>query len=129
MGRQQLVKNQEYVRHISNLAGCSGETDVEFDVAYTSRPKAGCDTATQVFAPVIEKTTSKHLPVDLHIGNKLCRKPNCNHLDRSCKKHYCDETSINQAEAIFLKKSLENIKNQNNLKVKSVTTVLHLPKL
>ncbi|KAH3771026.1 hypothetical protein DPMN_172326 [Dreissena polymorpha] len=24
MGRQQLVKNQEYVRRISNLAGCSG---------------------------------------------------------------------------------------------------------
>ncbi len=122
MGRRQLVKNQEYVRHISNLAGCSGETDVEFDVAYTSRPQAGCDTATQVFAPVIEKTTSKHLPVDLHIGNKLCSKPNCNHLDRSCKKNYCDETSINQAEAIFVKKSLENIKNQNILKVKSVTT-------
>ncbi|KAH3741093.1 hypothetical protein DPMN_047811 [Dreissena polymorpha] len=99
MGRQQLVK---YVRRISNLAGCSGETDVEFDVAYTSRPQAGCDTATQVFAPVIEKTTSKHLPVDLHIENKLCSKPNCNHLDRSCKKNYCDETSINQAEAIFL---------------------------
>ncbi|KAH3773807.1 hypothetical protein DPMN_175177 [Dreissena polymorpha] len=76
MGRQQLVKKQEYVRHISNLAWCSGETDVEFDVAYTRRPQAGCDTATQVFASVIEKTASNHLPVDLDIANKLCSKPN-----------------------------------------------------
>ena len=59
------------MRHISNLAACSGERDVEIDVAYESRPQAGCDTATQVFAPVIEKTTSKYLPVDLNIGNKL----------------------------------------------------------
>ena len=58
MGKQQLVENQKYVKQISNLAGRSCETDLEFDAAFTSRPQTGCDCATQVFAPVIEKTTA-----------------------------------------------------------------------
>ena len=86
MEKQQLVENQKYVELISNLAGRSGETDLEFDAAFTSTPQAWCDCATQDFAPVIEKTTAKHLLVDLNIGTKLCSKPNCEHTDKTCKK-------------------------------------------
>ena len=122
MGKQQLVTNQQYVRSISNLAGLSGETDIEFDASFTSRPQAGCGAATQVFAPVMEKTTTKHLPVDVNIATKLCSNPSCEHTDKSCKKNYPTDKSINQAEPSCLKQSLEKIQKQKIIKIKSVTT-------
>jgi hypothetical protein len=120
--QDQMLKNQEYVKTITHLSGASAETDVEFDASYTSRPQANNITATQVFAPVIEKSTLKHLPIDINVGNKLCMRKECDHNNKHCKKNYSDHTSINQAESAFLKKSLEKIKKQNIIKVRSVTT-------
>ena len=60
--------------------------------------------------------------MDLNIGIKLCSKPSCEHTDKTCKKNYASEKSINQAKGIFLKQSLNTIKKQDIIKVKSVTT-------
>ena len=121
LDKQQLIKNQEYVRDVQYLAGRSG-TDIEYDVSYTSRPMAGQTTATQCFAPVLEKTTVKHLPVDVQVANKLCSLKKCPHTSKKCQKNYPDLTSINQAESTLLKKSLTSIAEEKILTINSVTT-------
>ncbi len=35
------MKNQNYVRHISNIAGSTADVDIEFDASFPSRPKSG----------------------------------------------------------------------------------------
>ena len=118
----QLEKNQNYVKQVENLAGRTDGTHLEYDVSYTSRPQAGGITATQCFAPTVEKTTLKQLPVDIQIGNKLCPLKLCNHLSRKCKKNYSSDHTINEAETSFLKATINNIESKNILNVQSITT-------
>ncbi|XP_053390405.1 uncharacterized protein LOC128553299, partial [Mercenaria mercenaria] len=122
LNKEQMVRNQRYIKKVQYLAQSSGGTDIEYDVSYTSRPKAGETTATQCFAPVIEKTTVKHLPVDIQIANKLCSLRNCSHNNKKCRKNYATDTSINQAETTLLKESIKSIFDKKNLSVQTITT-------
>jgi hypothetical protein len=121
LGKEQMIQNQHYVKKIQSLSGTSG-TDVEFDVAYTSRPQSGCETSSQSFAPIIEQTTSRHLPIYLSTANKLCLKQKCNHNNRNCKKSYSTEDSIASTEAVFIKSAIESVESSKILKIRSVTT-------
>ncbi|MEW8543120.1 MAG: hypothetical protein AB2693_06255 [Candidatus Thiodiazotropha sp.] len=122
MNKEQMIQNQQYVRRIQTLAGLPNESDVEFDVSYTSRPQQGCERATQCFAPVIEQTTTRHLPISIKTANKLCTKQTCNHNTNSCKRNYNPTESIQSAEPKLLKSNLQDIAEQNNLRVRSVTS-------
>ncbi|KAL3871966.1 hypothetical protein ACJMK2_039938, partial [Sinanodonta woodiana] len=78
----------QYVHRINIIAGRPNDeaVDTEYDVSYPSRPQAGCEASTQSFAPLIERNTRKKLVISLQVGNKLCRKSNCNHKNNTCKK-------------------------------------------
>ncbi len=84
INNEQLMKNQNYVRHISNIAGSTADVDIEFDASFPSRPKSGYEGSTQSFAPVIEQTTSKGLCIGVETSNKQCRLKDCLHTN--CKK-------------------------------------------
>lgn len=122
LAREQLTKNQMYVKEIEELSGKPDGIELEFDVSYTSRPQAGTDTASQCFAPIIEKTTTQHLPVDIQIGNKLCSSKSCDHKSNKCKKNFDSDTGITNAEKLLLKKSIQAVEKANIIKVNSVTT-------
>lgn len=122
MNKQQMIQNQQYVRRIQTFAGVPNQSDIEFDVSYSSRPQQGCERATQSFAPVIEQTTRKHLPISLETANKLCTKVNCQHNTNSCKRNYNPNESIQSTEPKLLRKNLETIRRQNIVKIRSVTT-------
>jgi hypothetical protein len=121
IGREQMLQNQQYVQRIQSLAGMSG-TEVEFDVAYTSRPKSGCETSSQSFAPLIEQTTTRHLPIAISTANKLCSKPACAHNNAQCKKSYDADVSIGRTEATFIKSAIDSVESSNIIKIRSVTT-------
>ena len=122
MNKEQMIQNQQYVRRIQTFAGLPNESDVEFDVSYSSRPQQGCERATQCFAPVIEQTTMKHLPISIKTANKLCTKQTCNHNTNRCKRNYNPTESIQSAEPKLLKSNLQEVAVQNQLKVRSVTS-------
>ena len=122
LNKAQLAENQQYVRQVERIAGNEDGTHLEFDVSYASRPLAGGSTATQCYAPTVEKTTCKKLPVDIQVANKLCPVKDCDHKSKKCKQNYNSNTSINQAEPEFLKKTIQNIEDQEILRVSSVTT-------
>ena len=122
MNIEQMVKNQQYVKRIQTFAGVASVSDVEYDVSYSSRPQQGCECATQSFAPLIEQTTTRHLPIAIETANKLCSKQNCEHNTNSCKRNYNPNESIQSTEQKSLKKNLDNVHRQNVLKVRSVTS-------
>ena len=122
LNKQQMVENQQYVKRIQTFAGVSNQSDVEFDVSYSSRPQQGCERATQSFAPVIEQMTTRHLPISLETASKLCTKQNCEHATDMCKRNYNPNESIQSSESKLLKKNLESVHKQNIIKVRSVTT-------
>ena len=117
-----MIQNQQYVRRFQTFAGLPNESDVEFDVSYSSRLQQGCERATQCFAPIIEQTTMKHLPISTKTANKLCTKQTCNHNTNSCKRNYNPTESIQSAEPKLLKSNLQEVAVQNQLKVRSVTS-------
>ena len=88
LNKKQMLLNQQYVKRIQTFAGLSNESDMEFDVSYNSRPQQGCERATQSFAPLIERTTTRHLPIAIETANKLCTKQKCQHNTNSCKRNY-----------------------------------------
>ena len=71
MNKEQMIHNQQYVRRIQIFARLPNESNVEFDVSYSSRTQQGCERATLCFAPVIEQSTMKHLPISIKTANKL----------------------------------------------------------
>ena len=122
LNKKQMLENQLYVKRIQSFAGLLHQSDIEYDVSYSSRPAQGCECATQSFAPLIEQTTTKHLPISVETSNKLCTKPNCEHNSNSCKKNYNPQESIQSCESKLLKKNLDAVHGQNILKVRSVTS-------
>ena len=113
-----MIENQQYVKRIKSLAGLlnRNQSDVEYDVSYSSRPAQGCERATQSFAPLIEQTTSKYLPISVETANKLCTKKNCDHNNDNCKRNYNPQESIQSCESKLVKKNLEKIQRQNIFK-------------
>lgn len=122
INKEQMVQNQLYVKRIQSFAGLPNQSDVEFDVSYSSRPQQGCERATQSFAPVIEQTTARHLPISIETANKLCTKQNCEHNTNTCKRNYNPNESIQSTEPKLLKRNLDAVDQRNVLKVRSVTT-------
>ena len=57
MNKKQMIENQQYVKRIKSLAGLlnRNQSDVEYDVSYSSPPAQGCERATQSFGPLIEQ--------------------------------------------------------------------------
>lgn len=124
MNKQQMVANQQYVKKIQTLAGVPvpNESDIEFDVSFSSRPQQGCESATQSFAPILEQTTTRHLPISIQTASKLCTRQTCTHNNEKCKRNYNITESIQSTEPKLLKKNLDNIQQQSILKIRSVTT-------
>ena len=122
LNKKQMLLNQQYVKRIQTFAGLSNESDMEFDVSYNSRPQQGCERATQSFAPLIERTTTRHLPIAIETANKLCTKQKCQHNTNSCKRNYNPHDSIQSTEPKLLKSNLNSVHQQNILKVRSITT-------
>ena len=122
LNKKQMLENQLYVKQIQSFAGLLNRSDIDYDVSYSSWPAQGCERVTQSFAPLIEQTTTKHLPVSVETANKLCTKPNCEHNTNSCKRNYNPQESIQSCESKLLKKNLDAVHGQNILKVWSVTS-------
>lgn len=122
LNKQQMIQNQQYVKKIQTLAGLSNQSDTEYDVSYSRRPHQGCERAMQSFAPLIEQTTTRHLPIAIETANKLCTKPNCEHNTSSCKRNYNPNESIQSSEPKLLKRNLDTVHGQNIIKIRSVTT-------
>ena len=113
LNKKQMLENQLYVKRIQSFASLSNLNDIEYDVSYRSRPAQGCERATQIFAPLIEQTMTKHLSISVETANKLCTKPNCQHNTNSCPYNHMSK---------LLKKNLDAVHGQNILKVRSVTS-------
>ena len=113
LNKKQMLLNQQYVKRIQTFAGLSNESDMEFDVSYNSRPQQGCGRATQSFAPLIEQTTTRHLPIAIETANKLCTKQKCQHYTNSCKRNYNPHDSIQSTEPKLLKSNLNSVHQQN----------------
>ena len=110
------------MKRIQSFAGLPSTSDIEYDVSYSNRPAQGCERATQSFAPLIEQTTTKHLPISIETANRLCTKPNCEHNTNNCKRNYNPQDSIQSSKSKLLKRNLDTVHQQNILKIWSVTS-------
>ena len=122
LNKKQMIENQQYVKRIQSFAGLPSTSDIEYDVSYSNRPAQGCERATQSFAPLIEQTTTRHLPISIETANRLCTKPNCEHNTNNCKGNYNPQDSIQSSESKLLKRNLDTVHQQNILKIRSVTS-------
>ena len=122
LNKKQMIENQQYVKRIQSFAGLPSTSDIEYDVSYSNQPAQGCERTTQSFAPLIEQTTTKHLPISIETANRLCTKPNCEHNTNNCKRNYNPQDSIQSSESKLLKRNLDTVHQQNILKIRSVTS-------
>lgn len=118
---KQMLKDQDYFRNVSNHAGVErAEADMQFDVAFSSRPQGGSEKAAQSFGALIEHTTSRKLTLAVASANKHCRLNNCNH--QNCSKNYPNESSIASSERVLVQQTLKSIHEAGRVKMRSITT-------
>ena len=122
LNEEQMLKNQNYVKHVLEIAGNDNLIDVEVDSSYNNRPQSGYEAATQTFCPMVEQCTTLKLPLSVEIANTICVSKLCDHENNSCKKNYSVDESMASTEAKFVKKHLEKINSGQILKVSSVTS-------
>ena len=110
------------MKRIQSFAGLPSTSDIEYDVSYSNRPAQGCERATQSFAPLIEQTTTKHLPISIETANRLCTKPNCEHNTNNCKRNYNPQDFNPIFRVKTIEKKPRHCSQQNILKIRSVTS-------
>ena len=120
LNEKQMLANQKYVKRMLEMTGSEPAVDVQFDVAYTNRPQAGCETAAQSYGALIEHTTTRKLPIAISTANKHCRKRGCSHSN--CMKNFPSEASISTSERVLLHDTLRNVQKDGNLEIGSITT-------
>lgn len=121
LNEAQMLVNQQYVQHVTELATGESFADVQFDVSYSSRPQGGCEKAKQSFGALVEHSTTRKLPLAIAVANKHCRIPGCAHVN--CSKNYPHEKTIASSERTLIQESLKKVENSPvNLPLRSITT-------
>ena len=130
LNEDQMALNQQYIERTAIAAGVEAAVDIQFDVAYASRPQGGSEKATQSVGTIIGHSTHKSLPLSISVANKHCALPKCTEHKtrkqddsnkrekRKCTKTYPTNKSIAASENVLLHRSLDKMK----LKVKTITT-------
>ena len=70
LNERQMGLNQEYLQRVTSLVPTHMGFDVQYDTSYSSRPQGGCEKAEQRFAPLIEHSTTRKLPIAVGVANK-----------------------------------------------------------
>ena len=65
LNKKQMTENQQCVKKIQCFACLPSTSDIKYDMSYSNQPAQACERATQSFAPLIEQTTTKHLPISI----------------------------------------------------------------
>lgn len=121
LNTESMTANQEYLKHVKEMAGETAEVNVETDASYNNRPQSGFEAATQSFCPMVEQDTRQKLVLSMATANKLCVKKNCNHNNNNCRQNFSTAETISSSESKLVRKNLENINEKGILTVKSVT--------
>ena len=119
VNNSQMEKSQQYVKELTSIAGVDNAADVQFDVAYASRPQGGCEKATQSYGAMVEHSTAQRLPLAIGVANKHCTIRGCPHKD--CGRYKPTKT-ISSSEKTLLGETLDRVDNLGHLKINSITT-------
>ena len=105
VGKQRMIDNQTFVKHILQLAGEENLVDVETDSSYNNRHQPGCEAATQIFCPLVEQCTTKKFTINIETANINCPLKNCEHQADTCKRNHNIYESMASTESKFVKKT------------------------
>ena len=122
LNERQMGLNQEYLQHVTSLVPTNMGIDVQYDASYSSRPQGGCEKAEQSFAPLIEHSTTRKLPIAVRVANKHCRLKACDHNNAKCKKNYSSVDTIAASERSLLFDTLNDVRKRGHITLRSVTT-------
>lgn len=120
LNEEQMIQNQNYLRHVASEAGVECEVDSQFDVSFPSRPQGGSEKAAQSFGALIEHNTSRKLALAVGTVNKHCKIKGCSH--ENCSKNFPSESSIASSERVLVQESLRKIDRSRRIKLRSITT-------
>jgi len=118
VNKEAMEESQKLCRKDLMDHGQTAAVDVQTDTAFNNRLQAGYEAGTQAFSGVIDERTG--LVLECAVANKLCRKPECQHID--CQKNHASDKSISSAERLLAERNIKEIEDKGHVTVKSLTS-------